>query len=339
MDTVLSVATRAVLAACARLGLDAADLLRAAGLTSAEVENPDARLPARRVDALWAAAYARANDPHLALHAAEALPFGAYKVLDFVAASSATVGEALGRVGAYFALVDPRAVLETRDGDPVRLVLRARDVGAEVPASAQLFTFAALVTRMRFCAGGAWSPGRVELASPAPLDAGEHRRVFQAEVLFDCPEPRLSLPRPAWEALISSANPALLSVLEDHARRLLAELPRGEGLAGRVRAAIAGDLPRGEPTVARIARRLAMSERTLQRRLREEGHTLAGLLDEVRAALAKAHLSDPAVSPSEVAWLLGFSDQSAFGRAFRRWTGKPPAAWRAAARAASSLGG
>lgn len=332
MDMVLTVATRAVLDACARLGLDVGELLRAAGLTSADVEDADARLPAPRVDALWAAAYARANDPLLALHAAEALPFGAYKVLDFVAASSATAGDALRRVGAYFALVDPRAVLEASDGDPVHLVMRARDVGAEVPAGAQLFTFAALVTRMRICAGDAWSPGRVELTTPAPSDASEHRRVFQSEVCFDCPAPRLSVPRAAWEAPVSGANPALLSVLEDHARRLLKELPRSDDLVGRVRAALAEELPGGEPSVARVARRLALSERTLQRRLREEGHTLARLLDEVRTAMAKTHLADPAVSPSEVAWLLGFADQSTFTRAFHRWTGTTPGLWRASRR-------
>jgi AraC-like DNA-binding protein len=333
MDTVLTVAIRGVLAACARLGLDSGDLLRAAGLTAAAIEDPDARLPAPHVDALWAAAYARVNDPLLALHAAEALPFGAYKVLDFVAASSPTAGAALRRIGAYFALVDPRAAIEASGEDPVHLVLRARDLGATVPPGAQLFTFTALVTRMRLCAGDAWRPGRVDLTSPAPPDAAEHRRVFQADVRFGCPEARLSVPREAWEAPISGQNPALLSVLEDHARRLLAELPRSEGIPGRVRAILAEELPRGEPTVALVARRMAMSERTLQRRLREEGHTLAGLLDEVRTALAKTHLADPAVSPSEVAWLLGFSDQSVFTRAFRRWTGTTPGAFRAAARA------
>lgn len=337
MDTVLSVATRAVLDACAKLGLDVDELLGAAGLTRAQVFDPDARLSARRVDAVWQAAHARANDPQLALHAAEALPFGAYKVIDFVAASSATVGAALRRIADYFALVDPRGVLEASGGEPVSLSLRARDVGASLPASAQEYTFAALVTRMRICAGSAWSPDRVELAFPRPLDASEHRRVFRAEVRFGCATPRLVLPLAAWDAPISSANPALLSVLENHAHRLVAELPRRDDLVGRVRAALAeelregpSDAPEGRRSLARVARKLAMSERTLQRRLKEAGHTLAGLLDDVRAAVARAHLADPQVSPSEVAWLLGFSDQSAFTRAFRRWTGSTPGAWRAA---------
>ena len=129
METVLSVATRAVLDACVRLGLDAEELLGTAGLTRAEVLDPDNRLPAPRVDALWRAAHARANAPMLALHAAEALPFGAYKVIDFVAANSATVGDALRRVATYFALVDPRAVLVMSEADAAR---RAQVKGSTV---------------------------------------------------------------------------------------------------------------------------------------------------------------------------------------------------------------
>lgn len=332
METVLSVATRAVLDACVRLGLDAEELLGTAGLTRAEVLDPDNRLPAPRVDALWRAAHARANDPMLALHAAEALPFGAYKVIDFVAANSATVGDALRRVATYFALVDPRAVLVMSEGDAAELSMRARDTGAEPPAQAQEFTFAALVTRMRVCAGAGgadWSPARVDFTFAAPRDTAEYQRVFQAELRFGSPAARLILPRRALAAPISSANAMLLAVLEDHARRLASELPRREGLTGRVREAIAAELGDGEPGLSRVARRLAMSERTLQRRLQEEGRTLASLVDEVRTAVAKAHLADPGVAASEVAWLLGFSDQSAFTRAFRRWTGVTPGVWRA----------
>lgn len=89
-------------------------------------------------------------------------------------------------------------------------------------------------------------------------------------------------------------------------------------------------LTAGEATATRVARRLAMSERTMQRRLQAEGVSFAQLLDEGRAALAKAHLADPAMSLAEIAWLLGFADQSSFTRSFRRWTGEPPGAWRAA---------
>lgn len=327
-DTVLSTASRAVVDACERLGLDVAAILNSAGLTRDALEDPDRRIPAARADALWSAAYARAGDPQLALHAAEALPFGAYKVVDFLAAHSPTVGEALRRVAAHFRLIDPRAVLEVTEGAPRALVFHVRDPKTPLSPPAQEYTFAALVLRCRWCAGPTWAPDRVELTFPEPPQSAEHRRVFATEVRFGCPLPRLVLSPAAWEAPVRGAEPALLSVLEDHARRLLRELPPADDLPGQVRAAIAEELPGGDPSAAAIARRLAMSERTLQRRLQAENTTLAQLFDETRGAVAKAHLADPALGLAEVAWLVGFSDQSAFTRAFRRWTGSTPGAWR-----------
>lgn len=331
MDTVLSIASRAVVEACAHLGLDTEALLAQAGLRKDDVFDPDRRIPAARADALWQAAYARAGDAHLALHAAEALPFGAYKVVDFLAAHSPTIGDAFRRIAAYFPLVDPRALFTIREeGDAMVLEMRARDPGIELRQGAQEYSFGAIVTRARTCAGDAWAPDAVEMTFPDPLDGAELRRVFRCELRFGQPRSRLVCGPTAWNAKVVNADPALLSVLEDHAKRLLAELPPSDDFVSRVRHAIADELGSDEVTPARIAKRLATSERTLQRRLKESGQSVAGLLDEVRAATAKAHLADPAISLAEIAFLLHFSDQSAFTRAFRRWTGQTPGAFRSA---------
>lgn len=294
----------------------------------------DRRIPAARADALWAAAFAKAGDPNLALHAAEALPFGAYKVVDFLTAHSPTVGEAFRRVAAYFPLVDSRAVLEVIDepAEPAsarhQLVMRTRDPGVALIPAAQEYTFAALVVRARVVAGDDWAPDAVEVTFPEPTDSTELRRVFRTELRFGRRVPRLCFSRASFDAPVRGAEPALLAVLEDHARRLVAELPPSDDLVGRVCAAIAEELTGGNASATRIARRLATSERTLQRRLHAEGRTFAQVLDETREAVAKTHLKDRGLSLAEVAWLLGFSDQSAFTRAFRRWTGKTPGAWR-----------
>jgi AraC-like DNA-binding protein len=331
VDTVLSIASRAVVEACAHLGLDGEALLGEAGLRKDEVFDPDRRIPAARADALWQAAYARAGDPHLALHAAEALPFGAYKVVDFLAAHSPTIGDAFRRIAAYFPLVDPRAAFAIFDeGDATVLEMRARDPGVELPPPAQEYSLGAIVLRARTCAGEAWAPDAVEMTFPEPADTAELRRIFRCELRFGRPAPRLVCGPAAWNAEVVGADPALLSVLEDHAKRLLAELPPSDDFVSRVRRAIADELASEEVTPARIAKRLATSERTLQRRLKESGQSVAGLLDEARAATAKAHLADPAMSLADIAFLLHFSDQSAFTRAFRRWTGQTPGAFRAA---------
>jgi AraC-like DNA-binding protein len=328
-DTVLSIASRAVVEACEHLGLDGDELLTHAGLRRDEVFDPDARIAASRADALWQAAYVRSGDRDLALHAAEALPFGAYKVVDFLAAHSPTVGEAYRRIATYFPVVDPRMVLEVRTaGSELALEMRARDPGVELPAPAQEYSLAAMITRARACAGPTWAPDLVEMSAAAPSDTSELRRVFRCELRFDRPVTRLVCSSTTWDAPVTGADPALLAVLEDHARRLLRELPPSDDFVSHVRRAISNKLSGDEPTTARIAKALGTSERTLQRRLSEAGHTFANLVDEARAATAKAHLRDPAISLAEIAFLLGFADQSAFTRAFRRWTGGTPGAFR-----------
>ncbi|MCZ7685529.1 MAG: AraC family transcriptional regulator [Sandaracinaceae bacterium] len=327
--TVLSVASRAVLEACERLGLDGAELLARAGLSREEIEDPDRRVEAERADALWRHAYERAGDPCLALHAAEALPFGAYKVIDYLATHAPTAGAGLEQVAAYFPLIDPRARLVVEHGDPTRLRVELT-AGGEVPAPAQEYTLAALVTRMRAVAPLPLQ--RVCFSFAAPEDAREHARIFRCEVRFGCAAPELVIAERDWGAPLRTRDPALAALLERHAAALLAELSARSELAERVRAAIAEMLrAREEPTLARVAKRLATSERTLQRRLREEEVTFAALADDARAGLARSYLRERDLSLAEVAFLLGFADQSTFTRAFRRWTGVAPGAFRAGA--------
>jgi AraC-like DNA-binding protein len=116
----------------------------------------------------------------------------------------------------------------------------------------------------------------------------------------------------------------VLSVLIEHADLLVARLPRGPDLVERTRRAIGGRLRGREPTLEGVARELGMSERSLQRHLRDLGYTFNGLADEVRAATAHLYLGQPDMALAEVAYLLGFADQSAFHRAFKRWTGVTP---------------
>jgi AraC-like DNA-binding protein len=129
----------------------------------------------------------------------------------------------------------------------------------------------------------------------------------------------------------------LFEVLDRHAAMLLAELPLpgssslGSSLIADVRAAVGAELRGGDPTLERVAARMGMSGRTLQRRIDEQSLRFGELVDEVRSALAKAYLQDRQMALCEVAFLLGFADQSAFGRAFKRWTGVTPGRWRRAA--------
>ena len=130
-------------------------------------------------------------------------------------------------------------------------------------------------------------------------------------------------------APLKSPDPALMQVLEQHADRLLAALPQHEEIVGQVRGAIAHALREGEPDIARISTRLACSSRTLQRRLKDAGTSFRDELNLVRHELALSYLRDPRLQIVDIALLLGYSEHSAFTRAYREWTGHTPQQQRA----------
>jgi len=330
-DLVLPVATRAVVAACGRLGMDAGQLLREAGIAPAALEDPDARLPAAQADALWQAAYRAASTGHLALEAAEATPFGAFRVLDFLGATASTLGEGLGLVARYFPIVDPRGIIQVEER-PRRVALRfGAASGAELPRPAQEYTLAVLLGRARHAVARPLQPAAVTFTFPRPADLRPCLRVFGVEPRFGAPAAELSFARGDWDRPTGMTDPGLFALLGAHVRGLVRGTSSADDLLARVRGAIARDLRGGAPTLAGTARRLALSPRTLQRRLAEEDASHAQLLAEVRQTRAEAFLRAGDVSVAEVSWLLGFSEQSAFTRAFRRWTGHAPTAFRDAA--------
>lgn len=145
---------------------------------------------------------------------------------------------------------------------------------------------------------------------------------------FGADEHALVYEKPQLDRTRTSVNPGLSMALEQHATRLLAELPSPATFEVRVREQIVASLGSGSTSATQIAERLRLSERTLRRRLRESGVAFSDLLAEVRRDLAARYLGDPSLSITEVGLLLGFSDTSSFQRAFRRWYGVPPSEYR-----------
>jgi hypothetical protein len=288
--TVLPVATRALVEACGRIGLDPDALLARAGLDRARLEDPDGRIAAEQADAVWREAFLASGDAALALRAAEQTPFGAFRVLDYLGATGATVGAGLRRVAAYFPLVDSRATLAVEE--PVRgaVALALRSAGGQgVPPEAQEYTLAILLSRVRQVARSPAPGVAVRFAFARPQHARAHVRLLGLEPEYRAATPALVLPRATWEAPTPGADPRLFSALDEHASALLAGAlpragapPRDLDDAGRARAAIAGELPGREPSLASVARRLGTSPRTLQRRLEAEGTSFAAEVDRVR---------------------------------------------------------
>jgi len=317
---------RAMLAAFDSLGLDAEALRTAAGIPASALRAPDAVLPEAAFARLWEAASRAVGREELPTEAGLAVPFGAFGALDYIAGSSPDVATAFAALADHFRAVASGFGLEVEEvegGGEVRIVhsrsLALRDVSDE-------FTIAVLVGRFRSRPSLPFRPEAIRLTRPAPPGPTRHERLLGAPVVFGCSLSALRVPASSWRAPLPSADPALQRTL----RELSARLDPGEGAAAveqAVRARLRELLPEGRAGAAAVSRSLGMSERTLQRRLREAGRSFGEVVDRFREAEAERLLASGGPPLSEVALRLGFSDQSAFSRAFRRWKGTPPSAW------------
>jgi AraC-like DNA-binding protein len=327
--TVATTSSRALLAACERLQLDTAAMLRAAGVARELIEDPDARLPGERVAAFWREAQRRSGDPDLPLKAAQAVPFGAYRVIDFLAASAPTVGEGLERVARYFPLINSTVELRIdSDGAVWHLELANPRDPAGLPRQYAEYALAVTVLHGRHASGVSWPLEEVRFAFPRPQRTNLHEQVFGCHVSFDRPRTELVIAERVWRTPTVGGSSEMLRVHEEHAERRIASLRPLEGARARVARLLVEELRGGTPSLERVARRMALSPRTLQRRLQAEGTSFAAVLDETRKVIADGYVREPNVALTEVAYLLGFSEPSAFSRAFQRWYGVAPSRYR-----------
>jgi AraC-like DNA-binding protein len=329
--SVLSVGSRVLLSACKELGLDGSDWVEKVGLDPRAIDDPDGRLPPERAMALWEEAYRASGDEHLALEVASRLPPGAYRALEYLAHSAPTLGSALEKVSQYFAWIDSSARLPVVEQGPWKgLSLEVDAPPARVPLRAVEFTFGATWSKIRAIVRTPVAPARIEVAGAEPRTLAPFEQFFGCKVHFGCQKNQILFARADWSSPTSTSDPALFEVLDERTRTLTVRAHASPSWSDKVREAI--DEPVERPNLARVAKRLGISARTLQRRLQEEGVVFADLADQMRARRARALVSDPGLALVEAAYLLGFSDQSSFTRSFRRWTGLTPAAFRSSTR-------
>lgn len=321
---------RALVESARAAGVDAERLVDAVGVPPAVLDDVSGWVPAAVMARAWQAASELSGDRDFGLHAAESTPPGVYGALEYATMSSTSLVDALRRAIRYYcalgSLGDPTIV---QRGGLVRIGLRPRS--DMTPQAARHFVehfFALLVTRGRLLTGGKMKLTRATFAHAAPASTAEHARIFGAPLEFAARASELVAERHSLSLPLRSANPELLEPLERAAARILER--RVEDVVVRTRAVVPEVLRAGEPGLAGAARRLGVSVRTLQRRLGEQGTSYATIVDDVRRDLARREVALGKRSFGEIAFLLGFSQASAFDRAFRRWTGSTPSAFRSA---------
>lgn len=308
------------------LDVDADALCRDAGLTAAKLRDPAYRVATAGLLRLFAGAEARSGDPLIGLHVAERVRYGS--LATSLLSSQNTLAEALqtqGRVQAL--LLGADAVSVQQRGGWTHVALNAGSPPSRVRHLAE-YCIASSCRLMRWMTLEAARPDEVHFRHRPAGPAAEYERAFACPVRFQMRESGALLPHTALAAPLISANEQLAPQLEMLARAALEAQP---ALALRDAVVAALRVAWMERTACRreiIARRLGIGARTLQRRLEDEGTSFAQVLDETRREAALALLVEPACSVGEVSRSVGYADQFAFNKAFRRWTGQSPSAYR-----------
>lgn len=317
---------RAILAAIRARGHDPAPLVAEAGLDESLLTDARARVPAVIVARLWNEAPLLVGDDAFGLTlgatSVEALSLGAY-----ILRSCATFGEGLQRMWTYYRVFNDVHGLAVEQPDPATLTLALSTKNEPLPAPrhAVEFAFAWLVAMVRTTTGRELAPIRVAFEHGAPASVAAHSRFFQCPVAFARPRSELTFPLAWLELPQTTFDPHLRELVELEAQAELARLPDNATVAGRVREIVRPMLASDAAGLLDdVAARMRMSARTLQRYLKDEGTTFQRVLDRLRCEVAEQRLRESDASLAEIAHELGFADQSAFHKAFVRWTGRTP---------------
>lgn len=326
--TLLASAARILWRLLERHGVDPEHVFREAGLDPNDLHDSRARYADAKARAAWALAARLIDNPCFGLLSAEIWRPTDFHALGYAFLASRTLKTAIERVVRYNAVVDPAVRFEaTQDTDHLRLTYQVTDHEITEVSALQDARLAVVFGLCREAYGASFSPAEVSVTHAAPSCRGEFFGLFRCPVHFDAPQPELVLDRALAEAPLPAASRELAIANDAMLTDTLRTLDHGD-VVSRVKTAIIAHLPSGAPSADLIAKDLFMSARTLHRRLSEAGTSFSETLDAVRRELAEQYVTDPTRSLSEISFLLGFSEQSAFSRAFRRWTGQPPSAAR-----------
>src|SRR5262245_46936907 len=324
-------ALRPLMSGLMTVGYDPGPFLHARGIDSTRMLDPDATVPMSACVGLLADGVRATGDDNLGLHVAEHAELGSFDVHFYAMVSSPTLGAAFERLCRYQRLIHETSQVRLEKSGNRAVLSHRLPGGMAAPRQTAELLLAAWVRAGRVATRTRWSPAEVRFAHRAPRNSREHERVFGAPVRFATCENALVLPVALLDLPCRRTDPSLLSLLDRYAADRL-EGPRAATFAGRARAALSKELQAGNVTARGLAGRLAVSVRTLHRSLAAEGTSYKRLLDQLRLDMAERHLRDDRMSVAEVAFLVGFSELSAFHRAFKRWTGRTPVAFRAEAR-------
>ena len=311
-------------------GANASPIRRLFGRT--RLLDPNVRVSEAVTEMAWRHAATLTRDEALGIHLAESLPRGALDLIEYALRSSPTLGDGLDRLARYGRLLSDRVAARIhREGEGVLFLVHDTATTPLHPARSE-FALAVALKLSRDSTGADIAPVRVCFAHAAPSDLSEHRRFFHGRVQFAAGSSSMALSATDAARPMRDADAALAEIIRRRLENARGERERSSSgaMSTRVRHLVVEHLGQSALTLDAVAAGLAVSPRTLTRRLAEERVSFRQIVDEVRGDFARALLRDRSLSIGDIAFFLQYSEPAAFHRSFRRWTGRTPQAFREA---------
>jgi AraC-like DNA-binding protein len=304
-------------------------LLKKAGLTRFQIEDPKAVIRVRDQIKFLDLVAAALEDDCLGFHLAQTADLRQMGFLYYVLASSKTLIEALQRAARYSSINNEGILQRCIDGKSVGMSIHYVGVSRHLDQHQIEFWMTALLRTCRQLTGLRLRPERVRLTHRRPPNT-EFFEFFGDNVEFGATADDIMFSNSIRQSPVVGADPYLNNLLISYCEEAISRRPRKSGpFQASVENAVVPLLPHGKARASEIASQLGLSERTFARRLSQEGLTFSELLERLRSDLANRHLADRGLAISQIAWSLGYRDVGAFSHAFKRWTGKTPGKARA----------
>jgi len=301
------------------------EILRSAGLDRDAIGDPQGFIACATFARVLEECARTTKDDCFGLHFGERCNPKDLGSITYVILNSPTIEAALDNAARYLHLHNEAVELSrTVEADRVYLRHLIPDLGVKSLRQHNEYSMAVALNVFRIMAGSDWAPLEIQFAHEAPRSASEHIRVFGCPVTFACATNAVVIEREFIERQVPAADPRLYPILKRYLDEFLKAMPREDDFLCSLRKAITESMRDGHSSLRVAAKKLAVSPRVLQRRLEEYGKDFKGLVDETRRRFAIDYLRDPSPTLTEIAFLLGYSEVSAFNRAFKRWTGATP---------------
>jgi AraC-like DNA-binding protein len=309
-------------------GLDAAALFAKVGLSVTNLDDPDYRWSTEQASRLWTLAAEISGKADIGLSNPHLPRPDQYGIVGYAMMSSSDLLTGLTRLIRYLCLVSDAVTITLEPGIGGRWV-KLELYGGECPVPRQRYDYAilTLLTLCRWMLGRPLQPLAACFVHAAPTSLATYHEAFNAPLQFDAKFNGFLVSDEDLASKLPTAIPQLADLHDRVAGQALRELEKAD-TTHRAREAIAPHLQDGSPLRSAIAAELNMSDHTFQRRLAAEGTSFSELVDDTRRELAQHHLADRRVTLAEIAYLLGYADQSTFFRASHRWFGYSPGEYR-----------